>query len=124
MDTNIIKNLLNNVTLLRFVKRFSANNLLEDNKMAKDKFKISTDENSISILDSSATKMLITNASFEGEVFTTFNMKQLAELIDVVGKEGMLIIPAKSEMREMICKVNGGDLVIVCPLPKSDKKSK
>jgi hypothetical protein len=116
-----LKGLLNNLTLLRWVKKFSSDRLLEDNKMANEKFNISSNENSISILDTTSTKLLVTNSNFKGEEFVRFNMKQLSELIDVVGKDGELIIPSKSDMREMIAKV-GNDMVIVCPLPQQDKK--
>ena len=122
METSIIKEILNNTTLLRFVKRFTANNLLSDNQKA-EKFNVSIGKNSISILDNTATKLLITNADFKGEEYVSFNLKQLSDLIDVVGKEGKLIIPANSEMREMICKINN-DICIVCPLPKTDKSKK
>jgi hypothetical protein len=115
-----LKSLLNNLTLLRWVKKFSSDKLLEDNSLAKDKFNISSAQDSVSILDTTATKLLVTNADFKGEEFVRFNMKQLTELIDVVGKEGELIIPAKSDMRELIAKI-GKDIVVVCPLPNKDK---
>jgi len=121
METQQIKELLNNLNLLRFVKKFTADNLLEDNKLAKEKFNIKTSENSISILDSTATKLLVTNAEFEGEIYTRFNLKQLAELLDTIGKDGELLIPKNSDLREMIAKV-GNDIVVVSPLPKADKK--
>ena len=123
MDRKSLKELLNNLTLLKWVKKFSADNLLEDNKMAKEKFKISSDNDSISILDSTATKLLVTKAEFEGEEYVRFNLEQLSDLIDVVGKKGELIIPSDSEMREMIAQV-GNDIVVVCPLPQREKKKK
>lgn len=123
MDRNIIKNLLNNVLLLRWVKKFTANNLLDDNDLATKKFNLSVDENSVSIMDKTATKLLVTKAEFEGEEYVRFNLAQLSELIDSVGKEGELIIPANSEMREMIAKI-GSDVVVICPLPKKDNATK
>jgi len=123
METQQIKELLNNLNLLRFVKKFTADNLLEDNKLAKEKFNIKTSENSISILDSTATKLLVTNAEFEGEIYTRFNLKQLAELLDTIGKDGELLIPKNSDLREMIAKV-GNDVVVVSPLPKTDSTKK
>jgi len=121
MDRNKLKELLNNLTLLKWVRKFTADNLLEDNSMAKEKFNIKTTEDSVSILDSTATKLLITNAEFNGEEFVRFNLKQLNDLLDVVGIDGELIIPEKSEMKEMVCSV-GNNIAVVCPLPKSDKK--
>lgn len=120
MDRSILKELLNNLTLLRWVKKFSSDNLLEDNKMAKEKFNVSSNENSVSILDSSATKLLVTKAQFEGEEYVTYNLEQLNDLIECVGKKGTLIIPA-NKSKEMIAKV-GNDIIIVCPLPQKDKK--
>jgi len=117
-----LKGLLNNITLLRWVKKYSADKLQEDSKFA-EKFNITSSENSVSILDTTNTKLLVTNAEFSGETFVEFNMKQLSELLDVVGKEGTLVIPAKSDMREMIAKV-GNSLVVICPLPQQEKKAK
>jgi hypothetical protein len=122
IERNTLKELLNNLTLLKWVKKFSSDNLLEDNSMAKEKFSITSTENSVSILDKSATKLLVTKAQFEGEELVRFNLSQLNELIEVAGKEGELII-SKSEMRELIAKV-GNDLIVVCPLPQKDKVKK
>ena len=123
MERSSLKELLNDTILLKWVKKFSANNLLEDNKMATDKSKIATDSESISILDTTATKLLVTKSDFEGDEFVRFNLTQLNDLIECVGNKGELIIPANTEMREMIAKV-GNDIIIVCPLPQKDKKSK
>ncbi len=123
MDINNLKEILNNLTLLRWVRKFSADNLLEDNKMAKEKFKIKPSKDSISILDTTATKLLITNAEFDGEELVRFNLKQLDDLINNVGSEGELIIPKNSDMKEMIAKV-GNNIAVVCPLPKKDTSKK
>ena len=124
MEMQEIKEILNNLNLLRFVRKHSADNLLDDNKLAKEKFNIKTNENSISVLDSTNTKLFVSNSDFEGEIFTRFNIKQLSELLDTIGKtEGELLIPLKSDLREMIAKV-GNDVIVVSPLPKADKKKK
>lgn len=120
METDKLKSLLNNTLLLKWVKKYSADNLLDDNKMANEKFKISTNDDSVSILDSSATKLFVTNSKFNGEEYVRFNLKQLNELLDIAGKEGELIIPKDTENNEMIAKV-GDDIAVVCPLPKQDK---
>ena len=119
MDRNELKELLNNLNLLKWVKKFSADNLLEDNSMANEKFNVKTSDNSVSILDSTATKLLITHSEFDGEEIVRFNLKQLASLLEVVGKEGELIIPKNSDMNELVARV-GNDIAIVCPLPKKD----
>jgi len=123
MDTNKLKEILNNLTLLRWVRKFSADNLLEDNTMANEKFKIKTSEDSVSILDTTATKLLVTNAEFDGEEFVRFNLKQLNDLLETIGKDGELIIPKNSEMKEMIAQV-GNNIAVVCPLPKKDTSKK
>ena len=121
MDRNTLKDLLNNILLLRWVRKFTANNLLDDNELATKKFNLSVNKDSVSIMDKTATKLLVTKSEFNGEEYVRYSLAQLNELIDSVGKEGELIIPANSEMREMIAKI-GNDIVVVCPLPKSDKK--
>ena len=123
MDTGKLKKLLNNLTLLKWVGKFSADNMLEDNKMAKEKFSIKASEDSVSVLDPTATKLLITEAEFSGEEFVRFNLKQLNELIAVGGNDGELIIPKVSKMREMIAQVKG-NVVVICPLPPKEAKKK
>ena len=119
METDKLKQILNNTTLLKWVKRFSADNLLEDNTLAKEKFSIKSNDNSISIMDTTATKLFVTQAEFEGEELVRFDLAQLSNLIDIVGTKGELVIP-NSELKEMIAEVND-DIVVVCPLPKKDK---
>jgi len=118
-----LKGLLNNLTLLRFTKKYSADRLQEDNKMS-EKFNIKANVNSVTILDTTQSKLLCTNSEFIGEEYTKFNLKQLSDLLDTIGKtEGELIIPSNSVMGEMICKI-GKDVVVICGLPKSDVKKK
>ena len=118
-----MKEILNNLTLLRFVRKFSADGIVENDDFAK-KFNIKANENSISILDTTQSKLLFTNSEFTGEEYCKYNIRQLAELLDTIGtKEGELIIPKDSSLGEMICKVDR-NLIVVCGLPKSDKPSK
>lgn len=126
MEKSNIKEILNDVTLLRFVKKHTANNLQEDNKVAEKKFNLTCGENSLSILDKTHSKLLVTNADFEGEIFTQFSIKQLQDLLDTIGKvegEGELLIPAKSDMKEMLVRI-GNDICVVCPLPAKEKEKK
>lgn len=121
MDTDKLKQILNNLTLLKWVKKFSADNLLDNNDLAKEKFNIKSSSNSISIMDSTATKLFITNGKFEGKELVRFDLAQLGKLIEIVGTSGELLIPKDSTMKEMIAEVND-DIVVVCPLPKKDKE--
>ncbi len=66
-----------------------------------------------------ATKVIFTKSNFEGEEIVRISMRQLSSLIDSVGSSGELIIP-KSKLNEMVW-IDGGNVAIVCPLPKSDK---
>jgi len=123
MEKNKLKEILNNLTLLRWVKKFSADNLLEDNKLVNTKFNIKTTDDSVSIMDTTATKVLTTNSKYDGEELVRFNLKQLAELLEVCGKNGELIIPKNSKLNEMIAEI-GNDIIVVCPLPHKDDTKK
>ncbi len=113
-----VKNLLNNNILLKWVKKFSADNLLDDNKLA-DKFNIKCNEDSISVGDSTLTKLLITQARFGGKEYVRYNVKQLKEALDLVGSEGELII-SEDNNKELFIQVKD-TIVVVSPLPKADK---
>ncbi len=119
-DMSWLKSLLNNLPLLKWVRKFSADNLLEDNKKAEE-FGIRTNEDSISVTDSTMTKVLTTHCRFGGKEYSRFNMKQLAEVVELLGKEGELII-TEGKYREMVVQV-GDTCILVCPLPKSDKRT-
>ena len=118
-DTSWLKSLLNNVPLLKWVRKFSADYMLDDNSMAK-RFGIRTNEDSISVADTTMTKLLTTHCRFEGKEYTRFNMKQLAEMVALLGSEGELII-TEGNSREMVVQI-GDTCVVVCPLPKSDSR--
>jgi len=114
-----VKNLLNNNILLKFIKKYSADNLMEDNKIA-DKFGIKCNEDSISVGDTTLTKLLVTQARFNGKEFVRYNVKQLKEILDLVGSEGELII-SEDNNKELFVQVK--DLVVVVsPLPTTDKE--
>ena len=115
-----IKNLLNNTILLKWVKKFSADNLLDDNKLA-DKFNIKCNEESISVGDSTLTKLLVTQARFGGKEYVRYNVKQLKEALDLVGSEGELII-SEDNNKELFVQVKD-TIVVVSPLPQSDKEA-
>jgi len=118
-----IKNLLNNTQLIRWVRKFSADNLLDSNKLAEEKFKINTTEDSLSLADSTLTKILVTNSKFNGKELTRFNLKQLREVVDLAGTEGEVIIP-DSDLKEMIVEDKNNNVMIVCPLPPKEKVKK
>ena len=116
-DINWVKNLLNNLILLKWVKKFSADNLLEDNKLA-EKFDVRCNEESLSIGDSTMTKLFVSQARYGGKEFVRYNVKQLKEALDLVGSEGELII-GKDNNKELFIQVKDS-IVVVSPLPKAD----
>ena len=119
-DMPWLKALLNNLPLLKWVRKFSADNMLDDNGMA-EKYGIRTNEDSISVADDAMTKILTTHARFGGEEYVRFNMRQLAEVVALLGNDGELII-TEGEHREMVVQVKD-TCIVVCPLPKSDKRN-
>jgi len=120
-SNDFIKNLLNNLTLLKWVRKFSADNMLDDNSLA-EKFKVKCNEESISVGDSTLTKLLITQARFNGKEYVRYNVKQLKEALDLVGSEGEMII-SEDNNKELFIQVKD-TIVVVSPLPKTDRKEK
>ncbi len=114
------KNLLNNLVLLKWVKKFSADNLLDDNKKAEE-FGVKCNTESISVGDKNMLKMLITQARYSGKEFVRYNIKQLKEALDLVGSEGELII-SEDNNKELFIQIKDS-VVIISPLPKEDKRT-
>jgi len=115
-----IKSLLNNVSLLKWVRKFSADNLCDDNSLAEG-FGVKCNEESISVGDTTMTKLIVTQARYNGEEHSRFNFKQIAGLVQILGSEGELII-GKNDDKNMFLQIKD-TVVIVSPLPKSDKKN-
>jgi len=117
-----VKNLLNNIALLKWVRKYSADNLCDDNKLA-EKFGVKCNEESLSIGDSTMTKLIVTQARFSGKEYTRFNIKQIKPVLDLLsGKEGEgeLIVSAENN-NEMFLQIKD-TIVIISPLPKTDKE--
>ncbi len=117
-----IKNILNNLTLIKWVKKFSADNLLEDNKLA-EKFGITCNEGSLSVGDTTLTKLLVTQAKFSGKEYARYKLKQLKEALDLIdsktSSKAELIISEENN-KELFIQVDDS-VVVVSPLPKSDE---
>jgi|SRR3990167_2382672 len=114
-----LKGLLNNIPLLKWVRKYSADNLLEDNELAS-KWSVETSEETISVGDKTLTKLLVTNARFAGEEHSRYNIKHVAEVVKELGSEGELIV-GKNDKHELFIQI-GTNVVVICPLPKQDKK--
>lgn len=116
-----LKNLLNNMVLLKWVRKYSADNLLDDNTLA-NKFGVKCNEDSISVGDKTLTKLLVTQARFSGKEFVRYNIKQLKGALELVGDDGELIISSENN-NELFIQVKD-TVVVVSPLPKEDKPKK
>jgi len=116
-----IKSLLNNLTLLKWVRKYTADSMLDDDKMAV-KYDLKTTDETICIPDITNTKLLSTHSRFDGKEYTRFNFKQIAEVIQIVGDSGECII-RESEDKEMIIQIND-TAIILLPLPTADKSNK
>ena len=119
--TETLKNLLNNMILLKWVKKYSADNLLDDNTLA-NKFSVKCNEDSISVGDKTLTKLLITQARFNGKEFSRYNIKQLKGALELVGDDGELIVSSENN-NELFIQVKD-TVVVVSPLPKTDTEKK
>jgi len=116
-----IKDLLNNKLLLSWVKKFSADGIQGDSSHAR-KLGITCSEESISVMDSSAVKMLVTKAEFEGELLNKLSLENLAEIIKCVGTSGNLLITDKKEAPVFI-QVND-TVVVLAPKTVDDEEPK
>lgn len=113
-----IKNILNNLNLLKWVKKFSADNLLDDNKQVEG-WGVKCNEDSISIADSTMTKLFVTQARYSGKEVVRYNVKQIKEVLDLLGSEGELIV-GEDDNHKLFVQIKDS-VVVVSPLPKSDK---
>lgn len=114
-----VKNLLNNLTLLRWVKKYSADTLQDDNSLA-EKFGIKCNERSISVGDKTMNKLLVTQARYSGKEYVRYNVAQIKEALDLIGNKGEMIVSADNN-NELFVQVDD-TIVIVSPLAKADVK--
>ena len=120
-DFGFIKNILNNSSLLRWVKKFSADGLQEEN-VGKN-FNIETDENSITIADTGLVKMFFSSARFDGTTYASFDIKHIKEVLSLVEGEGRLIINESDDKR--LCYVqSGNNVIVIAPTSESEMKDK
>ena len=116
-DMSWLKGLLNNISLLRWVRKYTADKLMETNEMAEG-YGVKCNEDSITIADDTLTKILTTHSRFGGKELVRFNMRQIADVVKLLGSEGELII-TESKHKEMVIQI-ADTSIVVCPLPKSD----
>jgi len=114
-----LKTLLNNHTLLRWVKKFSADGIQEElNGLA---FDIETDESSICVTDTSAIKMLFSSARFNGKSYISFDLKQIKETLAMVEGEGRLII---NDSKQLGYIQTGNDVIVIAPTSEEEVSKK
>lgn len=116
-----IKKILNNSSLLRWVKKFSADGLQEENKA--DTFEVETNEDSISIADTGMVKMFFSSARFSGKTYASFDIKHIKEVLSLLDGEGRLIINEDDEKR--LCYIQAGNnLIVIAPTSEAEEKPK
>ena len=117
-DMSWIKGLLNNLPLLKWVRKYSADNLLANNELAQ-KYGVAVNEDTITVSDKTLTKLIVTHSQYAGKEYVKYNMKHLKEIMDLLGDKGELII-SEDNHKEMFIQMND-TVIVVCPLPKSDE---
>lgn len=118
---NFIKKILNNFTLLKWVKKFSADGLQKDDN--SEIFEVETCEDSIALADTSMIKMFFSASRFDGKTYATFDIKQIKEVLALVEGDGKLIINEHDENR--FCYIESeGNVVVIAPFSESEKKKK
>ena len=116
-----IKKILNNFSLLKWVKKFSADGLQEED--TSKTFEVETCEDSISIADTSVIKMFFSASRFCGETYASFDIKQIKEVLSLIEGDGKLIINENDEKR--FCYIESdGNVVVIAPYSESEKARK
>lgn len=118
-DFGFIKNLLNNIALIRWVKKYSADGLQEKNQA--ESFDVETDENSICIADTGLVKMFFSSSRFKGKTYISLDIKHIKEVLALVEGDGRLIINDSEEKR--LCYIQSeNNVVVIAPTNESDEK--
>lgn len=116
-----IKKILNNSSLLRWVKKFSADGLQE--KSIAENFDVETDESSISIADTGLIKMFFSSSRFIGKTYVSFDVKQIKEVLSLIEGDGRIIMNESEDKR--LCYIQSGDnVIVIAPTSESENKPK
>ncbi len=120
-DFGLIKNILNNSPLLRWVKKFSADGLQEEDKA--DSFDVETDESTIAISDVGLVKMFFSSARFKGKTYISLDIKHIKEVLSLLDGEGRLIINESDGKR--LCYIqSGNNVIVIAPTSEAESKKK
>ena len=120
-DFGFIKNLLNNIPLLKWVRHFTADGLQE--KSQAESFNVEMDKDSIAIADAGLVKMFFSSSKFGGKTYASFDIKHIKEVLNLLnGEEGRLIVNESDDKR--LCYIQSGNNVIVIAPTESESKGK
>ena len=120
-DFGFIKTILNNSSLLKWVRKFSADGLQEESQA--ENFDVETDENSIVIADTGSVKMFFSSARFKGKTYISLDIKHIKEVLALVDGEGRLIINEHDEKR--LCYIQSeNNVVVIAPTTEGEGKKK
>lgn len=120
-EMEFIKSLLNNNSLLKWVKKFSADGLQE--KPNGKNFSVKTSDDSICVADSSLTKMFFSSASFEGKIHVSFDLKQIREVLSLAEEKGRLIISGDNDKRLAYVQTEN-NVIVIAPMTEEELAEK
>lgn len=118
-DNAWLKSILNNIVLLKWVRKYSADNFLKDTAMAK-KLCITTSEESIGILDTGAVKAIFTDARFEGKELARYTAKEVRSILEVLDSKVDATFIVSAEGNHELIVQQGNSIIVLCPVIKSD----
>lgn len=115
-DIGFLKTLLNNSTLLKWVKKYSADGLQEES--ISKHFYIDEGNNSVCVTDTEKVKMFFSDSRFSGKTFVSFDIKQLKEVLALVGDSGKLII---GEDKPLGYIESDNNVIVIAPMSHEQK---
>ena len=120
-DFVLIRQILSNNSLLKWVKKFSAEGLVTDDK--SEMFEISKDENTISLSDTTGIKIFFSGSKFSGKAFMKISIKQIKEVLSLIDGEGELIVSNNKD--KSLCYVESdNNVVVIAPLNNEEDTTK
>ena len=118
-----VKSLLANTQLLKFVRKFGCDNMLDNPIEMAEKLGRETNPTTIGMLDDTQVKGIFTDAKVKGKVYAKFNAEQLKHLIDIIGDEGKLVITEKKDNKESLLFgiTENKNVIVVAPMVDEDE---
>ena len=119
-EFGFLKNLLNNIPLIKWVKKFSADGLQKDD-LSESLF-VEKDENTICVADSGLVKMFFSSARFSGKTYVSLDIKHIKEVLSLIDGDGRLIINDDEEKR--MCYIQSENNVVVIAPTTEEQEAK